>query len=297
MYYLRKTSEIHILRALHLSIVLNALLFIFKVVGGIVSRSTALLADGSDSLLNVISNMITFKYYHEARRPPDEEHPYGHLKYEAFASMLVLILMSITLSFIAFMTVDRIITGIHVKKLNPIGIFFAVASFILNITTSFILRVFGKGSMLLKTEARHLLIDVFESVIVLVGVALGIIMSGIFDILATMMILSIVAYYIMVTLKEIKHSISDVSPPTDVLKKISEIIMDHDGVVGYHSLRARQLFDRIFADVHVIVNKGLSISEAHSIATSIEEKLKKAFNNKIDIVIHVEPEGEANHHE
>ncbi|RLF16951.1 MAG: hypothetical protein DRJ66_02025, partial [Thermoprotei archaeon] len=99
------------------------------------------------------------------------------------------------------------------------------------------------------------------------------------------------------TLKEIKHSISDVSPPTDVLKKISEIIMDHDGVVGYHSLRARQLFDRIFADVHVIVNKGLSISEAHSIATSIEEKLKKAFNNKIDIVIHVEPEGEANHHE
>jgi len=282
------------IRFLKFIVLSNVGLVIFKVFGGILSKSTALIADGSDSLLNVLSSIITYKYYRKARYPPDRDHPYGHLRYEAYASFLIIILMVITFSFIAFSALSklsRVIEGVSV-----IGIIFAAVSFILNIVYSNVLKKLSKESQLLMTEARHISVDVLESSVVLIGVSLGALVSGIFDIMATIAVVGIVVYYIVKTLRELKESITDVSPPTDVLRTIERTIASTEGVIEYHSLRARQYFGKVFADVHVVVRRDISVDKAHDIATRIEEKLNDLFGDMLDIVIHIEPEGDENHH-
>jgi len=289
-----KTSNV--VRFLKFIILSNVGLVIFKILGGVLSRSIALIADGSDSLLNVLSSIITYRYYRKARYPPDRDHPYGHLRYEAYASFLIIVLMAITFSFVAFSAIDKISSGRAIERVSDIGIVFAVISFIFNIIYSNALKKLSRESQLLMTEARHISIDALESSIVLAGVSLGALLSGMFDIVATIAIVNIVIYYIIKTLRELKESITDVSPPTDILQAIEKTIMSTPGVIGYHSLRARQYYGKVFADVHVIVKRNISIDEAHDIATRIEERLKDMFGKMLDIVIHVEPEGEENHH-
>ena len=135
-----------------------------------------------------------------------------------------------------------------------------------------------------------------ESSVVLIGVSLGVLISGIFDIMATIAVVGIVVYYIIKTLRELKESITDVSPPTDVLRTIERTIASTEGVIEYHSLRARQYFGKVFADVHVVVRRDISVDKAHDIATRIEEKLNDLFGDMLDIVIHIEPEGDEHHH-
>ena len=71
--------------------------------GHILLWSTALLAEGSDSILNVVSSSIAHRFYTRSLKPPDERHPYGHMRFEVYGSLLILLLMATTFSFVGFM--------------------------------------------------------------------------------------------------------------------------------------------------------------------------------------------------
>ncbi|MGC9107831.1 MAG: cation diffusion facilitator family transporter [Infirmifilum sp.] len=266
----------------------NAAVSLVKILGGLLSGSTALLADGSDSILNVVSSGIAYHYYKRSQKPPDEKHPYGHVRFEVYGSILILLLMAATFSFVGFMAVDRLAHG-EPELVDKIGIAFAVVSILLNASVSSLLRVHGRGSQIALAESRHVSLDVAEGVTTLAGVTLGSLFSAYYDLAATIIILGMVSYFIYETLQDLRSQIIDTSPPSEVLDAIREEAMRIHGVKGVHALRARVVGERIYADLHLEVDPRLSVEEAHRLCDELEKSIERRFEGRVDLTIHVEP--------
>lgn len=277
-------------RVLLASVFGNAAICTLKIIGGIMSGSTALLADGSDSLLNIASGAIAYRFKTEAEKPPNSGHRYGHSLLEVYGSLLILMLMIATFSFIGFMAIDRLEHGIT-RRIDPIGVPFATISLALNLTMSLLFRTFGRGSAVVRTESRHISLDVMEGLLTLSGVSLGAYVSALYDVAATFALLTLVAILVAQTLRELKAAITAESPPEEVVKSIEKILAGIEGVKDVHDLRIRQAGGKVFADVHLEVDKGLTVDEAHRICDEAENEVKKKLKD-IDIIIHIEPEGE-----
>jgi len=284
------TERSPIRKVLLVSIFGNAAICGLKITGGVLSGSTVLLADGSDSLLNVASGSIAYAFRAKAEKPPDSKHRYGHSLLEVYGSLLILALMVFMLSFIAFIAVDKLKHDLA-KTIEPIGIPFAVASLALNLTMGTLLRIFGRESTIASVEARHISLDVAEGILSLSGVLLGVYVSAMYDVAATFILLAFVAFFVAQTFRELRASIIAESPPEEVIRVLESALTSVDGVKGIHNLRIRQAGKKIFADVHLEVDRKLTVKEAHSICDEAERKLKQKLSN-VDIVIHIEPEGE-----
>jgi len=142
------------------------------------------------------------------------------------------------------------------------------------------------------TESRHTSLDVLEGVTTLTGVTLGSTLSAYYDLAATFVILGIVAYFIYETLRELQAQVVDTSPPPEVLKAIEEEALRVQGVKGVHSLRARAVGGRVYADLHLEVSPQLSVDEAHSLCDQVERNVSKRLGGNVDLTIHVEPSGD-----
>lgn len=275
-------------KVLLLSILGNLAVFIAKMLGGILSGSLALLADGADSSLNVFSSSIAYYFYKKSQEPPDQRHPYGHEKFEVFGSLLILLLMVLTFSAIGFLAIHRLLEGMP-EKIDPVSIVFALFSLMLNLTVSTLLKRFSSESLLVSTESRHISLDVAEGATTLVGVALGSYLSSLYDLFAAIVILVIVTYFVLETLKDLREQIVDTSPDIELSQIIEEAIKNSQQEIQYHALRSRKSGRKIYADLHLVVPKELSVEEAHKICDEIEKKAKEKLGENIDITIHVEP--------
>ena len=270
----------------------NAIVCLLKLAGGALSGSVALLADGSDSLLNVLSASLAYRFRREASRPPDREHPYGHALVETYGSLLILVLMVATFSFVGYMAFDRLVHGFE-ERVLPIGVVFAIVSLVLNLTVSVSLRVYGRGSSIAVTESRHVSLDAVEGAVTLAGVALGSVFSALYDVVAAFVLLALVAFFVARTLKQLEAEITATSPPREVVARIESALREVREVTGYHNLRVRKAGGSVFADVHLVVKRGLSVEEAHRISDEAESRVKRALEGTpVDIVVHVEPEGD-----
>jgi|GEM_PF-697533 len=287
---IRCTSVRNPTRTVYIIALLNAIALVVKILGGLLTGSMALLADGLDSVLNVVSLSLIRKYYVKSRKPPDESHHYGHYGYEAYASIMVIIIMTF-LSSIVFMSVllDLIEERSVNMILSPTAIYLALLSLAINGIAICMLSEWKEESIALRTEFRHISIDLFEASLVLVGVILAVYFSKIWDLMAALLISAFIFRSIGKSLTEVKSFIMDASPEPVIMKKIADIIGATKGVEGFHALRARKVGDRIFLDVHLTFKKGTPVEEAHEIASLVESKLMEAFNGKVDVVIHIEP--------
>ena len=277
-------------KVLLLSILGNLAVFIAKMLGGILSGSLALLADGADSSLNVFSSSIAYYFYKKSQEPPDQRHPYGHEKFEVFGSLLILLLMVLTFSAIGFLAIHRLLEGMP-EKIDPVSIVFALFSLVLNLTVATLLKRFSSESLLASTESRHISLDVAEGATTLAGVTLGSYLSSLYDLFAAIVILVIVTYFVLETLKDLREQIVDTSPDIELSQIIEEAIKNSQQEIQYHALRSRKSGRKIYADLHLVVPKELSVEEAHKICDEIEKKAKEKLGENIDITIHVEPAG------
>ncbi len=276
-------------RGLLTSLVGNAALCALKVAGGVFSGSLALLADGTDSALNVVSASVALLSRRESRKPPDVEHRYGHELFEVYGALIVLLLMVATFSFIAFTIFDRLTHG-YAERVDPVGIPFALASLALNLLLSARLGALGSESQAAKAESRHLAFDVVEGSLSLAGVALGSLVSSLYDALAASALLAAAAVLVAKMLRELKAFVTAESPPEEVVRELERALASVRGVRGVHSLRVRQAGSKLFADVHLEVDGGLTVEEAHRICDEAEREVRRRLGD-VDVVIHVEPEG------
>ncbi len=262
-----------------ISSLISLLLAILKGVVGFLFGSVVLIADALESAIDIASGLASFFGLKIAQKKPDEKFPYGYYKAENIASLFIsglIIYAAINLLIISY---HRLFT---IPEINYGYIPLVVVAFsgITSLLTSIYLK--KKENQLniqsLIANSKDRLKDFFVSIIIFIVIALKNIpyIEGIVSILISFVILRMG----ILTARDAIFSLMDVSPSTQIEKKIKKIISSISGVEDAKHIRLRSSGPFIFGESHVKVRKHVNVSRAHEIADKIEEKIKKSYSNK-----------------
>lgn len=277
--------------------VVNLLLLIFKFVAGIVGHSAAMVADSVHSLSDFVTDIVVILFVRLSGRPADEDHDYGHGKFETLATLFVsLVLLGVAVMLFVNGVVD-IVSALHGEKLETPGLVALIAAaasiVIKEILYCYTVRCGKKlNSQVVVANAWHHRSDALSSIGVLVGVAGAMLLGGSWSILdpiaATIVSVFIakVAYNLLIpSLEELLER----SLPKEVEQRILEIILSVDGVSSPHHLRTRRIGNAYAIEVHIRMDGNLTLTQAHAVTTAVERLLKQEFGDSTHVGIHTEP--------
>ncbi len=271
--------------------IINVLLGIIKVLGGIFFKSHGLLADGAHSFSDLITDGMVLVASKYGSQEADDSHPYGHQRIETAATMVLAVLLILAGLGIALDSINLIL---HKNQQKPeiFSIPIAMISIILNEILYHATHKIGKSinSQLLIANAWHHRSDAASSLIVLAGIIGSILGFRILDPLAAVIIAGmIIKMGIDYGLNSIKELV-DTGVSKEKIIQIEDIINSIDGVKKIHQFRNRTMGQDIFIDVHILVDPFISVSEGHHIAQKVHKKLLDNFTEISDVTIHVDPE-------
>ncbi|MFA5147662.1 MAG: cation diffusion facilitator family transporter [Candidatus Omnitrophota bacterium] len=283
-----KFSQIR--RLLIIILVLNWGVALAKIVWGHLTQSASMFADGIHSLSDGTSNIIGLIGIGVAARPRDVGHPYGHRKYETLASMAI----AVALFLVAFRLLgDSVHKLINQELINPqanllsfivMGVTLAV-----NIGVMRYERKRGKelNSDFLVADAMHTGSDILASVMVivsLVSVRLGL---PIIDVIAGMVISLLIGYVGVGILMDSSRVLTDYAVINS--QEITEALCEMKEVIGCHRIRTRGRTDDVHVDLHITVDRNMSVGKAHDLSTAIEKRIREKFPGVTDVMVHIEP--------
>ena len=277
--------------------VVNLLLLIFKFVAGIVGHSAAMVADSVHSLSDFVTDIVVILFVRLSGRPADEDHDYGHGKFETLATLFVsLVLLGVAVMLFVNGVVD-IVSALHGEKLETPGLVALIAAaasiVIKEILYRYTVRCGKKvNSQVVVANAWHHRSDALSSIGVLVGVAGAMLLGGSWSILdpiaATIVSVFIakVAYnLLMPSLEELLER----SLPKEVEQRILDIILSVDGVSSPHHLRTRRIGNAYAIEVHIRMDGDMTLAQSHAVTTAVERLLKQEFGDSTHVGIHTEP--------
>ncbi len=273
-----------------LGAIINALLALLKIVAGWFFGSLSLLADGIHSFSDLITDALVIVGAWLGAKPPDENHPYGHAKFETFATTTIaLILISVGLG-IGWEAIHSIISHKRSYPSSAILIFASLSiglkEFLYQATKKVARRI---SSPILMANAWHHRSDAISSVAVLFGGIGSLWGFGYADHIAGVIVATFIIKVGIDITTENLNQLADAAIEESLLQNIKEIIEGQSGIEGWHRLRTRQAGRQIFMDVHILVDPETTIQEAHAISTQLEEALHRQIANPMNIIIHVEP--------
>lgn len=274
-----------------LSIISVSILIIIKAVAGAITGSISIIADAIHSVLDLLGVVIGFICLRVARKPPDDQHAYGHGKAENIAGVIVAALIIVAAATITYEAIKRIIIGSTVELLN-VGIYVTIVAIVINLSISqYALRkAKSHDSPALEAVARDMFTDVWSSGAVLIGLILvritGISMLDPIVALLVAALIGKTAYHIM---KKSFSVLMDTRLPEAEEAVIRSCINQYGSyIVDFHKLRTRKAGSQRHIDLHMVMKKDTSLDEAHKLCDKIEAQIRKKLP-KSDITIHCEP--------
>jgi cation diffusion facilitator family transporter len=277
---------------------INILLVGGKLSAGIIGRSSAIIADGLHSFSDLASDIMVLWGIRAAKQPPDEDHHYGHFRYEAIVALLVGILLIAAALFIAgeaIITISQRHSGLR----NWSPFYMAVSSIILKELLYWWTRAVGKKyhNPAIIANAWHHRSDAFSSIAAAVGIA-GALIGGerwsFLDHLTAVLLASFLIYIGVRIVRDAWHRLCDRAPGPEAQNQLKAAIARIPGVKSYHSFRARHTGagNRIEMDVHIEVDPAISVQEGHEIASRVEQEIRRANPDVGGIVVHIEPQND-----
>ncbi len=285
------------MKVTYVGLVINIVLSSFKIFAGFFGNSNAMVADGFHSLSDLLTDLIVITFLGISEKEKDKTHKYGHGKFETFGTMLIgfaLFVVGISLMFSGILTIKDILTGIRTTKPLLIALIAAIISVIVKETLFWYTVKIGeknKSSSVI-ANAWHHRSDALSSIATTIGIFGAIILGQkwiILDPIAGIIVsLLIVKMSIDITLPCFKELVEN-SLPENIESDIINAIKSVSGVKDLHNLKTRKIGSAFAIEVHVKVNKDLSVEESHNIATDIENKLREKYGGETHIGIHIEP--------
>jgi cation diffusion facilitator family transporter len=275
-------------RVLKRVLFLNLAVAFAKIGLGYVTGAVSILSDGFHSLTDAASNVVALVGVSVARRPPDENHPYGHRKYETMASLGILLFLVLVLMQVLSAAYDRLING-GTPRVFPEGIGLMTVTLIVNLA---VMRYeLGQGRLLnsevLRADAKHTRSDVLTSVAVL-GALLGVWWGyPLLDPLAALLVAAFIGHAGWQIATDASRILSDeiVIAEDDVRTVVGTV----PEVVGCHRIRTRGSADHVFMDLHVWLDGRTPLESAHRTSHVVKDRLMSRFPHLADVVIHIEP--------
>ncbi len=279
------------------SIFWNLLLSAIKFAAGILGHSAALVADAVHSLSDLLSDFVTIAGVHYASRPRDHSHHYGHGKFETLAAIIIGLLLLLAAVEIAWSGGVEIYHSFHGERLSVPSywaLIVAMVSIVIKeLLFQYTVRVGRKlNSAALLANAWHHRTDALSSIAAAVGIG-GAIFLGerwvILDPAAAVFVGLWVLKYTLSLLSTSVNELLEASLGEEMDQQIIEIVEKIPGVQMPHNLKTRKIGQAYAVEMHIKVDRGLNIVEAHDISTRVEDQLKSFLGQDSFISIHVEP--------
>jgi cation diffusion facilitator family transporter len=282
--YVRKITWIGLLT--------NILLAGIKFSAGYFGRSQALVADAIHTLTDTATDIAVIAGSHYWSRPPDECHPYGHRRLETLITVFIGIMLAAAGMGIGW----QAISTLHKTPGLPPGWIALIATLISIVTKEIIYRwtaAAGKRirSPALVANAWHHRSDAISSLPVLIAVG-GAMLFPTWSFLDNVGAAVVSIFILHAAMKIIWPGISeliDAGAPGEVRKKILKIAGKCDGVHEIHKVRTRFISTAIQVDMHIVVDRSISVREGHCIADDVKDQIISGIPDVLDVVVHVDP--------
>lgn len=273
--------------------IVNVALSIMKLIIGFIGNSQALIADGIHSFSDLTTDFSIIFGVKFWLQPADREHPYGHHKIE----LLVTIVIALVLMAIGFGILFKAIFSLNSRNIQNapefITFFIALISIISKeVLYKYTIKQSEKlKSTALKANAWHHRSDAISSV----PVAVAIIVSSIFpklifiDYIGAIIVSVFIIYPSFKMIKDAVSNLLDESVDKKTFDEISNIAQNIPNVINAHDIRTRKIGEAIFVDMHILVDKNITVKEGHDIAKEVKRTLLKQNLNILDVLIHIEP--------
>lgn len=269
----------------------NTILSIVKVVIGTLGHSGAIVADGIHSMTDVFTTVIAYAGVHLSAKKADDDHPYGHEKFEPVMSKILATVLIITALLIGYNGIKNMFRADELVRPSTLNLIAAVLSIVVKEWMyRYTLKAADKiNSSALKADAWHHRSDALSSIGSLIGVGGAILGFKFLDPLAAVLIsLIILKIAVEIYIKSVDE-VMDKSADEGTTTFIREIVQDVDGVIAIDLLLTRQHASVLYVDIEIGVNGDLSLWKAHAIAEKVHNIVEDQVESVKHCMVHVNP--------
>ncbi len=279
-------------RAALLGLVVNLVLGIVKLVGGVLGSSFALISDAINSLGDVFTTIVVLFALRVAQQPPDAEHPYGHSRAEAIAGSNVALLMILSALAIGWEALQQL----HVQQvLPPVWTLWIAGGNVLIKEWLYRYKVRvgrrTRSSALISNAWDHRS-DAFCSLAVLIGLGIVRWSGGAWvaaDEIAALFVVAAIVVSGTHLLRKSASELMDVQADDDFVREIKQAAEAVPDVKAVEKLWVRKSGLEYFADIHIEVDQNLTVADGHRIGHRVKDRLLQHFPALRDVLVHLEP--------
>lgn len=287
-----ETNEETAIRTTYFSIAGNTSLAIIKGLAGFFGNSFALVADAIESTTDIFASLLVLFGFKYAKRPADDNHPYGHGKIEPLITFLVVAFLVTSATIIGYQSIINIQTPHHAPKawtLIVLGviILWKEASYRIVIKKSK-----ETNSTSLRADAWHHRSDAITSVMAFIGISIALILGDGYetaDDWAALLASAFILYNSYLIFRPALAEIMDENLYDELIEEIRIVSLTVDGILGTEKCFIRKTGMKYHVDLHAIVSGKISVTEGHNLAHKLKDTLRSEIKNLGHVLIHIEP--------
>jgi cation diffusion facilitator family transporter len=277
-------------RSTWVSVVVNLALTSAQIVAGVLTKSHGLIADGIHSLSDLVADFVVLLANHHSQKDADADHPYGHHRYEAAASLVLgalLLAVGLGMLWSSFLKLEQpeSVQKVHAAALWVAGGALVAKELLFRYMLSVAKRV--KSSMLV-ANAWHARSDAASSLVVGVGIVGNLAGYPILDPIAAAIVGFMVAKMGWEFGWDALHDLMDRAIDDEEVAAIRQTLAGTVGVQGVHDIRTRKMGDMIVVDAHIEVDATLSVEAGHDIAVRARNRVLQR-HRVLNLMTHVDP--------
>lgn len=292
-----KEREKKIYRVTLMGSVVNVILLVFKFIAGILGGSAAMIADAVHSLSDFLTDIIVIAFVRISSKPEDEDHDYGHGKYETLATSIIglaLLMVGLYIFYNGARQIWDVMHGAEIEQPGLVALIAAIVSILLKEWTYRFTVSVGKKveSQAVIANAWHHRSDALSSIGTAIGIGGAILLGkgwAVLDPVAALVVSVFIVKTALGLLTTSSGELLEKSLPKEVEKKIVDIVESEPEVSEVHHLCTRRIGSNIAIEMHIRMPGEISLKDSHTRASDIERKLRQHFGEHTHINLHVEP--------
>jgi cation diffusion facilitator family transporter len=272
------------------SVAVNVVLSTTQIVVGVLAKSQGLIADGVHSLSDLVADFVVLFAGHHARKDADQDHPYGHQRFETAASLalgVLLLAVGMGMLWSAFRKLEapETVPQVHVIALWVAGGALVAKELLFRYMLTVAKRV---KSSLLVANAWHARSDAASSLVVGLGIVGNLMGYPILDPIAALIVGFMVGKMGWGFGWDALHDLMDRSVDEAEVQAIRATLADTPGVAGVHDVRTRKMGDMIVVDAHIEVDAAITVEAGHNIAVEARQRVLQR-HRVLNLMTHVDP--------
>lgn len=277
-------------RSTWVSAVVNVLLSVTQIVVGVMAKSQGLVADGVHSLSDLVADVVVLFASHAARKDADEDHPYGHQRFETAASLALGVLLLAVGFGMVWTALLKLQSPSTIPTAHASALWVALAALVAKeLLFRYMLRVAKavKSSMLV-ANAWHARSDAASSLVVSIGLVGNLLGYPLLDPIAALIVGFLVARMGWSFGWNAMHDLMDRGLNEAEVQAIRDTLKSSPGVLGVHDVRTRKMGDMVVVDAHIEVDATLTVEAGHNIAVAARQAVMQR-HRVLDLMTHVDP--------